>query len=120
LVSPAQQASVLAHIAGGVAAGARLRIGGTAAPGELAAGSYVVPTLFDEVTPDMALAREEIFGPVLSVIPWDDEEQLLAMANDSSYGLSASVYTRDVSTAVRVARRIEAGFIWINGVETRW
>src|SRR5690606_27883671 len=74
LVSPAQQASVLEHIRVGVEQGARLRTGGRPAEGQLASGAYVLPTLFDEVSPDMALATEEIFGPVLSVIPWDTEE----------------------------------------------
>src|SRR5690606_11757312 len=111
---------VLEHIRVGVEQGARLRTGGRPAEGQLASGAYVLPTLFDEVSPDMALATEEIFGPVLSVIPWDTEEEVLAMANDSEYGLAAAVYTNDVSTAVRVAKAVEAGFVWVNGVEPRW
>jgi acyl-CoA reductase-like NAD-dependent aldehyde dehydrogenase len=120
LVSREQQRSVLDYVGTGVAEGARLRTGGVAPDGPLASGAYVLPTLLDEVRPDMRVAQEEIFGPVLSVIPWDDEQELYEQANNSMYGLTAAIYTRDLSTALRAARRIHAGYVWVNGTETRW
>ncbi|KWX67403.1 aldehyde dehydrogenase family protein [Mycobacterium sp. NAZ190054] len=120
LISRRQQERVLNYVRSGVSQGARLVVGGDAPQGELATGSYVEPTLFDAVSPEMVIAREEIFGPVLSVIPWDDEEQMLGAVDDSDFGLAAAIYTHDISRALRAAHRVRAGFVWINGVETRW
>jgi acyl-CoA reductase-like NAD-dependent aldehyde dehydrogenase len=75
---------------------------------------FVLPTLFDEVDPNGRLAREEIFGPVLAVMPFRDYDQAMAIANSVSYGLTASVFTRDLATAHRFARDAEAGYVWVN------
>lgn len=117
LVSKAQQTRVLDYVAAGVAEGARLAFGGQAPKEpELAAGFYVQPTLFTEVDAQMRIAREEIFGPVMSVFRWRDEAQMLREVNALEYGLAASIWTRDLVTAHRAAAAIEAGYIWINSV----
>ena len=77
-------------------------------------GCYLAPTIFDDVAASHTIAREEIFGPVLSVIAFDDEAEALAIANDSEYGLAAGVFTSDLSRAHRVARRLRAGSVWVN------
>jgi aldehyde dehydrogenase (NAD+)/betaine-aldehyde dehydrogenase len=96
--------------------GARLITGGGRPTGhDFTKGYWLKPTVFADVTPAMRIFREEIFGPVLSVICWEDEDQVLNMANDSEYGLTAAVWTESLRTAVTVARRLEAGYVWING-----
>jgi len=80
----------------------------------LAGGSWVPPTIFTDVTNDMTIAREEIFGPVMAVIPFDTPEEAIAIANDSDYGLAAAIWTRDIAKAVNTARALRAGIIWIN------
>jgi betaine-aldehyde dehydrogenase len=115
LVSRAQRDKVLAYIASAKEEGARLVTGGgPPAEAALAKGFLVEPTVFAEVTPQMRIAREEIFGPVLSVLRWDDEAAMMAAANAVEYGLTASVFTRDLVTAHRAAARLQAGFIWVN------
>jgi betaine-aldehyde dehydrogenase len=108
LISDAQAAKVAAYIATGIAEGARLVIGGTAN------GRMVAPTVFADVTDSMTIAREEIFGPVMAVLTFDDESEVIARANDTPYGLSAGVFTRDISRAHRVIASLEAGTCWIN------
>lgn len=120
LVSREHQARVLDYIEHGKQDGARLCTGGDAPDGELANGAYVVPTVFDQVEPSMKIAQEEIFGPVLSIIEWDDEDTMIEMVNRVDYGLSAAIYTNDVSAAIRASHRVEVGYVWVNGVETRW
>jgi gamma-glutamyl-gamma-aminobutyraldehyde dehydrogenase len=104
---------VLGYIEIGKSEGAKLVLGGgRALPGS--GGYFVQATIFDQVKPSMRIAREEIFGPVLSVLTFDTEEQAIAMANDTSYGLTASLYSQDISRANRVARALRAGTVSIN------
>ena len=113
LVDEHHTARVLAYIANGLGEGARLALGGErVAP--VAGGCYVQPTVFDDVRPEHVIAREEIFGPVLAVIPFDDEAQALHVANDSPYGLAAGVWTSSLSRAHRMARGLRAGSVWVN------
>jgi betaine-aldehyde dehydrogenase len=88
--------------------------GGSPADPSLAAGLFLAPTVFDEVTPTMRIAREEIFGPVMSVMPWDKYEDMLAQVNAVEYGLTAAIVTNDLAKAMETAERIEAGYVWIN------
>jgi len=115
LVSSRQRERVLDYIKAGQEDGARLVAGGGTPSGETYDDGYFVePTLFDDVDPQSRIAQEEIFGPVLSVIPVDDEESAIAVANGTVYGLAAYVWTRDVARAVRVAKAIEAGQVSVN------
>ncbi len=90
--------------------------GGPPADPALAKGFYIEPTVFADVTMSMRIAREEIFGPVLGVFKWSDEAKMLAEVNQVEYGLTASIWTNDLSTAHRTAMAVEAGFVWINEV----
>jgi len=113
LVSERQRARVEGYIAKGIAEGARLVTGG-GRPKDMDRGWFVEPTVFADVDPDSTIAQEEIFGPVVSVIPFKDENDAVLQGNDTSYGLAAGVWTRDVSKAHRVARAIRAGTVWVN------
>ncbi|CAM5301905.1 Betaine-aldehyde dehydrogenase OS=Streptomyces alboniger OX=132473 GN=CP975_22020 PE=4 SV=1 [Streptomyces alboniger] len=116
LAGAARVSAVEAHVRRGTAAGARLRAGGAPlhpVPG----GTYFAPTVFDRVTPAMALAREEIFGPVLSVLTFETLDEAVALANATEYGLAAGLWTADLSTAHTVARRLRAGTVWVNCYE---
>jgi aldehyde dehydrogenase (NAD+) len=114
LINPRQLERVLGYIQSGREQGARLVVGGDRPGGELADGNFVNPTLFADVDNKMKIAQEEIFGPVLSVIPFADEDEAIRIANDSPYGLGAGVYTSDIKRAFRVARAIRTGTVGIN------
>jgi len=115
LVSEAQRERVRGFIRDGEAEGARIVTGGAEAPDGLERGWFVRPTVFSDVTPDMKIAREEIFGPVLVLIPYEDEEDAIRKANDTIYGLAGGVWSGDPERAQAVARRLRAGQIEING-----
>jgi aldehyde dehydrogenase (NAD+) len=115
LVSEAQRERVRGYIEAGIAEGARVLTGGSQPPDGLDRGFFVRPTVFTDVRPDMTIAREEIFGPVLAILAYDDEESAVAMANDSVYGLAAGVWSGDPERAQRVARRLRAGQVEVNG-----
>jgi aldehyde dehydrogenase (NAD+) len=115
LVSKLQFERVGALIAEGIAEGARLLIGGAGRPEGLTRGYYVKPTIFSSVNNQMKIAREEIFGPVLCILPYQDEEEAIRIANDTPYGLAGYVWSGDFAHAQRVGRRIRAGQICING-----
>ncbi|MGI9284952.1 MAG: aldehyde dehydrogenase family protein, partial [Pseudomonadales bacterium] len=110
-ISAAQKQTVMSYIEIGKQEGARLVCGGENPGGE---GYFVQPTLFADCTNDMRIVQEEIFGPVLVAIPFDTEEEALALANDNIYGLTASVFTRDISRAHRIVPKLEAGTVWVN------
>jgi gamma-glutamyl-gamma-aminobutyraldehyde dehydrogenase len=116
LVTREAQQRVLGLIEAGKREGARLQFGG-AVPRGLDAGAYVSPTLFTDVRNDMTIARQEIFGPVATVIPFEGVDQAIDIANDTIYGLAAGVWTRDIDTAFRLVRGIEAGIIWVNSFD---
>jgi len=117
IVSRAQLDKVLSYIEIGKQEGARLAYGGSIPRNPaLSRGFFVEPTVFTGVNMDMRIANEEIFGPVLSVLKWRDEEAMLEQVNRVDYGLTASIYTTSLANAHRAARRVEAGYIWINNV----
>jgi aldehyde dehydrogenase (NAD+) len=115
LVSAVQRERVRGFITTGIDEGATLLTGGAEAPDGLPTGYYVQPTIFSNVTRDMTIAREEIFGPVLSIIPYDTEDEAIEIANDTIYGLAGGVWSGDPDRAKRVARRIRAGQVEVNG-----
>ncbi len=115
IVSRRQMERVLSYVRIGREEGAELLCGGDTPRGNLANGNWVNPALFTNVRNDMRIAQEEIFGPVLSVIPFDTEEEAVAIANDSEFGLAGCVYTSNVNRALRVARAVRSGSIGING-----
>src|SRR4029453_5471134 len=113
LASKKQQETVLGYIGKGKSEGASLVAGGNAAKVN-GKGYFVEATIFDGVKPEMTISREEIFGPVLAVLAFDDVEEAVHLANQSMYGLAAGIWTRDISKAHRVAHAIRAGTVWIN------
>jgi betaine-aldehyde dehydrogenase len=114
LVAERQQERVEKYIALGQEEGAKVSIGGSGRPSGLEKGWYVKPTVFSSVDNSMRIAREEIFGPVLAVIPYDDAEDAVRLANDSEYGLAGSVWTSDVDRGLEIARRVRAGTYGVN------
>src|SRR5437667_431668 len=115
LVSHAQFEKVQDLIQSGVDEGATLVAGGTGRPSEVNRGYYVRPTVFGDVTPQMKIAREEIFGPVLSIMSYDTEDEAIEIANDTPFGLAGFVQSRDIDRARAVANRIRAGRVYLNG-----
>ena len=114
LISMKQRERVSAYVEVGQREGARLLSGGAAPGGALARGSYLEPTVFDRADNRMRIAQEEIFGPVLTIIPFTDEDEVLRLVNDTPYGLSGSIWTRDIGRALRMARGVKTGVLSIN------
>ena len=105
---------MLEHVESGVAGGAKLVCGGRRPP-HLPRGHYVLPTVFRDVESSMRIAREEIFGPVLCILSYRDEEEAIAIANDTPYGLSGAVFTADVERGIAIGARIRVGTFGVNG-----
>ena len=114
IVSQEQMQSVLSYIEAGKSEGAKLVAGGNRVSLEGSKGYFVEPTIFRDVRNDMKIAREEIFGPVLAALSFDDLDQVIDLANQNEYGLAAAVWTRDIKKAHTVSRRLKAGTVWIN------
>jgi aldehyde dehydrogenase (NAD+) len=115
VVSDAQWQKIQDLIQAGIDEGATLVTGGTGRPDGLDKGYFVKPTVFADVSNDMTIAREEIFGPVLAILPYDDIDEAVQIANDTPYGLSACVSCADLDAARRIASRLRAGMVHING-----
>jgi len=117
VVSKIQFDRVENYISKGIAEGARVLIGGEGRPEGLSHGYYVRPTIFSNVRNDMVIAREEIFGPVLCILPYKNEDEAIRIANDTPYGLAAYIWSKDLARAARVGKRIRAGQVTINGAQ---
>jgi gamma-glutamyl-gamma-aminobutyraldehyde dehydrogenase len=113
IVDEGQMLRVLSYIEKGKSEGGRLVLGGERVMTE-SGGYYVAPTVFDDVAPEMTISKEEIFGPVLSVIAFDDEKEALRIANDTDFGLAAGVWTSNLSRGHRMAKKLRAGSVWVN------
>jgi betaine-aldehyde dehydrogenase len=117
IISKVQYDRIMKYIAAAKEDGARLVTGGKRPDdAALAKGLFIEPTIFADVTMGMRIGREEIFGPVLSVFKWSDEDKMLAEVNQVEYGLTCSIWTNDLATAHRTAASVEAGYVWINEV----
>jgi phenylacetaldehyde dehydrogenase len=114
LVSREQQEKVMNYIRSGEQAGARTLTGGKAPGGSMQSGCYVEPTVFDNVNPNMKIVAEEIFGPVVVAAPFEDLDAVIDRGNDTEYGLAASVWTKDINKAHKVAKGLKAGTVWVN------
>lgn len=119
VTTPAQYQKILDYMVIAKAEGARCILGGGPATSpDLPGGQFVEPTIFVDVTPDMRIAREEVFGPVLCIIGFDDEAEAIALANNTIYGLAAGVWTTDIGRAMRVSSALKAGTVWVNTYRT--
>ena len=119
VISKQAQDRVLAYIESAKSEGARLVCGGgkpASPPAEIKDGYFIEPTIFADVQPSMRIAREEIFGPVMAVFKWCDEAEMLRMVNDTEYGLTASIWTKDIATAQEMVKKVEVGYVWVNQV----
>jgi betaine-aldehyde dehydrogenase len=114
IISHKQMENVLTYIETGKQEATLLTGGSRLVDGELSRGNFIAPTVFDNVPSDARIAQEEIFGPVVSIIPFEDEEDAARIANETEYGLAAAVWTKDVKKAFRLARKIKAGTVWVN------
>ena len=117
LVTAAHRERVMGYVEQGRREGARLVLGGGRPDGSLARGAYLEPTIFGGVDPNMTIAQEEIFGPVVVVIPFEGEAEAVRIANATPYGLAGAVWTRDIFRAFRVVRRLRAGIVWVNHMQ---
>jgi betaine-aldehyde dehydrogenase len=119
LVTAHHRERVAGFVAAGQQEGAQMVLGGKTAalPGKLAGGAFFAPVIFDHVTPGMKIAQEEIFGPVMSVLPFEDEAEAIQIANATPYGLAGAVWTRDIFRAFRVVKKLRAGVIWVNHMQ---
>jgi aldehyde dehydrogenase (NAD+) len=117
VVSQAQFDKIQRLIQAGIDEGAQLAVGGTGRPEGLGRGYYVKPTVFGKVRNDMSIAREEIFGPVLSILPYDGDDDAVRIANDTPYGLSGYVSSGDLKRAREVATKIRSGNVHVNGAQ---
>ncbi len=121
LNSAGHYARVVEMIAAGEREDARLTTGGRRPAGDrFRKGYWICPTVFADVTMDMRIAREEIFGPVLCILRWKSPDEAIAMANATDFGLTAALWTNDINAAFQAARKLQAGYVWINDVETRY
>jgi 5-carboxymethyl-2-hydroxymuconic-semialdehyde dehydrogenase len=118
LIHPSHYERVMSYVHAGLTEGARLVAGGQR-PAHLPAGNYLAPTVFADVTPEMRIFREEIFGPVVCVTPFDTEAEAIALANDTRYGLAAYIWTQNLRRGHRVAHAVEAGMLWLNSHNVR-
>jgi betaine-aldehyde dehydrogenase len=119
--SKRQYERVCAMVQSGISDGAKLMTGGKRPPGpDCKRGYWLEPTIFADVRPGMRIASEEIFGPVLSVFSWQDEEEALRLANSTEYGLTASIFTNDLKKALNAARAVKSGYVWINGTSAHF
>lgn len=114
VVSDRQMTRVLEYIEGAKREGAKLVLGGNRSSGALSEGFFIEPTIFTDVDSSMQIAKEEVFGPVVAVMPFETQEEALNLANDTDYGLGAAVWTRDFSTAARMSSGLCAGTVWVN------
>jgi betaine-aldehyde dehydrogenase len=116
LISKVALDRVMGFVKDAKAEGARLVIGGQQPPNMPEGGFFYEPTIFADLNPSMRLAREEVFGPIMGVFKWSNEEEMWRIVNDTNYGLTASVYTNDLSTAQKAIKRFEVGYVWVNNV----
>lgn len=115
IIDQQQMDSILQYVQSGIDQGAKLHCGGVRLmEGDFSKGHFMAPTIFTDVSADMAIVCEEIFGPVLSILPFETEEEVIARANNTPYGLAAGVWTRDVSRAHRVSAALKSGVVWVN------
>jgi 5-carboxymethyl-2-hydroxymuconic-semialdehyde dehydrogenase len=119
LIHPNHWGKVSGYVDIGLAEGATLLVGDGKAPAGLENGCYITPTLFTDASSEMRIAQEEVFGPFLTAIPFANEDEALQIANDVPYGLTAYIWTKDVSRALRLAHEVEAGMVWVNSQNVR-